>query len=42
MTKKGVYPYGYIDSTKIMKYTTLPKIKHVYNRLNKTNISDEE
>ena len=42
LTRKGVYPYEYMDSMKKLKETKLPPKKAFYSRLNDEDISDED
>ena len=42
LTRKGVYPYEYMDSFENLKDTKLPPKKGFYSRLNDDNISDED
>ena len=42
LTKKGVYPYDYIDSIAKLSETCLPPKSQFYSKLNDTNISDED
>ena len=42
LTKKGVYPYDYIDSFEKLKETKLPPKEEFYSRLDGENISDED
>ena len=41
LTKKGIYPYEYIDSPEKLKETQLPSKEAFYSRLNGEGISDE-
>ena len=41
LTRKGVYPYDYIDSFEKLKETKLPPKEKFYSRLDGENISDE-
>ena len=40
-TRKGIYPYEYMDSPKKLKETQLPPQEAFYSRLNDEGISDE-
>ena len=42
LTRKGVYPYEYMDSLEKLKETELPPRKAFYSRLNDEGISDED
>ena len=42
LTRKGVYPYEYMDSLKKLKETALPLKEAFYSRLNDGGISDED
>ena len=42
LTKKGIYPYDYFDSTKKYKENNIPDKKEFFNKLNNKNISDED
>ena len=42
LTRKGVYPYEYMDSLKKLKETKLPPKEAFYSRLNDEDISDED
>ena len=42
MSKKGVYPYGYIDSFSKFDKTESPTKEEFYNILNDQHISDED
>ena len=42
LTRKGVYPYEYMDSLKKLKETKLPPKEVFYSRLNDEDISDED
>ena len=42
LTRKGVYPYEYMDSLEKLKETKLPPKKAFYSRLNGEDISDED
>ena len=42
LTRKGVYPYEYMDSLEKLKETKLPPKKEFYSRLNGEDISDED
>ena len=42
LTRKGVYPYEYMDSPERFKETKLPPKKAFYSRLNGEDISDED
>jgi len=42
LKKKGVYPYSYMDSFVRFKETELPARKKIYNKLNNTDITEEE
>ena len=41
LTRKGVYPYEYMDSPEKLKETQLPPTEAFYSRLNNEDISDE-
>ena len=41
LTRKGIYPYEYMDSPKKLKETQLPPKEAFYSRLNDEGISDE-
>ena len=41
LTKKGIYPYEYINSPEKLKETQLPPKEAFYSRLNDEGISDE-
>ena len=41
LTRKGAYPYDYIDSFEKLKETKLPPKEKIYSRLDGKNISDE-
>ena len=41
LTKKGIYPYEYMDSPEKLKETQLPSKETFYSRLNGEGISDE-
>ena len=41
LTRKGIYPYEYIDSSEKLKETQLPPKEAFYYRLNDEGISDE-
>ena len=41
LTKKGIYPYEYMDSPEKLKETQLPTKEAFYSRLNGEGISDE-
>ena len=41
LTRKGIYPYEYMDSPKKLKETQLPPKEAFYTRLNDEGISDE-
>ena len=41
LTKKGIYPYEYMDSPEKLKETQLPSKEAFYPRLNGEGISDE-
>ncbi|XP_044014029.1 uncharacterized protein LOC122856426 [Aphidius gifuensis] len=41
ITKKGVFPYDYVDSWEKFDETTLPSKNHFYSQLNEEDISDE-
>ena len=41
-TRKGVYPYDYMDSLDRLSETKLPPKEAFYSRLNKSHISDED
>lgn len=40
--RKGVYPYDYISSIDVLKQRSLPSKSEFYNKLNDSNITDEE
>ena len=42
LTRKGVYPYEYMDSFEKLKETKLPPKKGFYSRPSDENISDED
>ena len=42
LTRKGVYPYEYMDSLKKLEETKLPSKEAFYSRLNNGGISDED
>ncbi|XP_044766195.1 uncharacterized protein LOC123322317 [Coccinella septempunctata] len=42
LTRKGIYPYDYIDSIEKLTETTLPSREKFYNKLNDEDITDEE
>jgi hypothetical protein len=42
LTKKGVFPYDYMDSIIRFQETSLPSQAEFYNKLNETPLSDEE
>ena len=42
LTRKGVYPYGYMNSPEKLKETKLPPREAFYSRLNDEGISDED
>ena len=42
LTKKGVYPYEYMDSLEKLEETELPPKEAFYSRLNDENISDKD
>ncbi|GIY74294.1 uncharacterized protein CEXT_131881 [Caerostris extrusa] len=42
ITRKGVYPYDYMDCEEKYKETELPPKEAFYNRLNECDISDED
>lgn len=42
ITKKGVYPYDYMNSMKKLKKTKLPSIEKFYNQLTDSNITEQE
>ena len=42
LTRKGVYPYEYMDSLEKLEETTLPPKEAFYSRLNDGGISDED
>ena len=41
LTKKGIYPYEYMNSPEKLKETQLPTKEAFYSRLNDEGISDE-
>ena len=42
LTRKGVYPYEYVDTQEKLKETKLPPKEAFYSKLNNENISDED
>ena len=42
MTKKGVYPYDYMDSFDKFNDTQLPSKEQFYSQLNDEHISDQQ
>ena len=42
MSKKGIYPYDYMDSFDKFNQRELPKKEQIYSILNDENISDEQ
>ena len=42
LTRKGVYPYEYMDTPEKLKETKLPPREAFYSKLNNENISDED
>lgn len=42
LTKKGVFPYDFIDSRNKLKETQLPPKDQFYNKLNETEITDND
>ena len=42
LTRKGVYPYEYMDTPEKLKETKLPPKEAFYSKLNNENISDED
>ena len=42
VTRKGVYPYEYMDRPEKLKETQLPARETFYSRLNDEGISDED
>ena len=42
LLRKGVYPYGYIDSWERFNETELPDKESFYSELNKEDITDED
>ncbi|XP_051176794.1 uncharacterized protein LOC127291636 [Leptopilina boulardi] len=42
LTRKGVFPYEYIDSREKLVETQLPPKKNFYSTLNDSNVSDED
>ena len=42
LTKKGVYPYEYIDSWDKFEENQLPEMKEFYSTLTDSNISKED
>ena len=41
-SRKGVYPYDYVDNVGRFEETQLPSKESFHNELNKTHISDED
>ena len=42
LTRKGIYPYEYMDSSEKFKETELPPKEAFYSNLNNEDISDED
>ena len=42
VTKKGVYPYDYVDDLSKLEETQLPPIEEFYSKLDKKNIKEED
>ena len=42
LKKKGIFPYDYLDSLDRFKEDKLPSKEAFYNRLQNTNVSDED
>ena len=42
MSKKGVYPYNFMDSMEKFENKELPKIKEFYSTLNEEHISEKD
>ncbi|CAG9825739.1 unnamed protein product [Phaedon cochleariae] len=42
LTRKGVFPYDYVDNVERLDESELPSIQNFYNKLNDTNISDDD
>ena len=42
LLRKGVYPYGYMDSWERFNETSLPDKKYIYSELNLDDISDKD
>ena len=42
LTKKGIYPYDYMDTLEKLKETELPTKEAFYSKLNDEGISDED
>ena len=42
LTRKGVYPYEYMNSPERLKETQLPPKEEFYSRLNNEGVSDED
>ena len=42
LTRKGIYPYEYMDSWDKFKETRLPSIEKFYSNLNMSGVSDED
>ena len=42
MSKKGVYPYDFMDSMKKFENKELPKIEEFYSTLNEEHISEKD
>lgn len=40
LTRKGVFPYDYVDNLDKLNERSLPSIDSFYNKLNESNISD--
>lgn len=42
LTRKGIFPYEYVDNYAKLNETTLPSKKSFYSSLNDTNVTDED
>ena len=42
LTKKGIYPYEYMDTWKRFKETSLPPASSFYSKLNMSGVSNED